>query len=81
MFRRKSSRSDSRNDSAAAQDIIFRHRAKVRDVGQQIGDSDEDQGNRICAFDRADGITDFRKDVVRVTVTDKRPEVSLVSAC
>ena len=33
---------NSRNNSAATQNVILGHRAKVRNVGQDVGDSDED---------------------------------------
>jgi len=57
------------NNSAAVQDVILRHDAKVGDVYQQIRDSDEDQGSRTCAFDRTYGVADFGESIVRVTVT------------
>ena len=71
---------NSPNDSAAAQDVILRNRAKVGDVGQQIHDSDKGQGNWISELDRTNGIPDFGEDVVRATITYKRPGISHTSA-
>ena len=81
MVRGSTKRSkNSRNDSSAAQDVILRHYGKIRNIGQEIGDSDEEKSNWGRAFDCANRIADLGENVVRIIVTYERPEIPLGSA-
>ena len=70
----------SRSDSATVQYVVLRYCAEEGNIDQQVRDGDEGQGNWTCASDRMDGIANFRKNIIRVRVTCKRPVISPTSA-